>query len=85
MQSEISKLKDQMHDLDSKFSRKLETLQNFETVESSESKINEIHDTLHEFQQELEEVRAALGLFSNSELDYDWLDLAVCLKTVHRH
>ena len=69
MQSEISKLKDQMHDLDSKFSRKLETLQNFETVESSESKINEIHDTLHVFQQELEEVRAALGLFSNSELN----------------
>ena len=77
MQSEISKLKDQMHDLDSKFNRKLEILQNFETVESSETKINDIHDTLHEFQQELEEVRAALGEFSNQELDFDWSKLGV--------
>ena len=75
MQSEITKLKDQMHDLDSKFNRKLEILQNFETVESSETKINDIHDTLHEFQQELEEVRAALGEFSNLALDFDWSTL----------
>ena len=76
MQSEISKLKDQMHDLDSKFNRKLEILQNFETVESSETKINDIHDTLHEFQQELEEVRAALGEFLNQQLDFHWIKCA---------
>ena len=73
--SEISKLKAQMHELDSKFNQKLEVLRNFETVESSETKINDIHDTLHEFQQELEEVRAALGEFSNRELDLDWSTL----------
>ena len=73
--SEISKLKDQMHELDSKFNQKLEVLRNFETVESSETKINDIHDTLHEFQQELEEVRAALGEFSNLALDFDWSTL----------
>lgn len=82
MQSEISKLKDQMHDLDAKFTRKFDVLQNFETVESNESKINEIHDTLHELQQELEEVRAALGMFSNNELNSDWL---MYLKTINRH